>query len=845
MNQILERLRHALGGRYEVEGEIGRGGMATIYLARDLKHGRPVALKVLHSEFAASLGAARFLREIQIASRLTHPHILPVHDSGDADGLLYFVMPYVDGEALRARLCRDHRLPTIDVIRIAREVASALDYAHRHGVVHRDVKPENILLVDGQAVVADFGIARAVSREAHGDTLTEAGIAVGTPAYISPEQAASETDLDGRSDIYSLGCVLYEMLAGEPPFTGRTAREVIVKHWTVAPRPLRELAPDAPLGLCAAISRALAKSASERFATAAEFAAALGEDTAVVTRSIRNAIGIMNFTNLSGDATVDWLGSGIAETLTSDLKKLSRLRIIDPEKLVQTLGARAGSPMSDQDVYDLGRAVGARWMVWGTFQKAGDQIRITPHYTDTTGDDLRSAQKIDGPMDQIFALQDRVVVDLMRVIDIELSAKELEVIARPETVRLSAYEHYAKGRQLFNEFGRSAFDRAEEHFRQALAEDSDYALAHSGVGAILAFRYIARARREDLDEAIVHLERAISLDSDLAEPYGWLSYAYMREHRFTEAVRAGWRATELAPDSSLAAYFAGIAHHVAGAVEHRPEEYRDAIPFYVRSIELEPEYQVAHMNLGLIYLNDGQYEAARVLTAAAARIEESGTSKVIKFVGALTLRASVHRREGELDAAVRLLERALERYSASDHVYAENFTALSRCELGEIAHRRQASDLAVEHFSHAARLCEQFPQKLGIGYFLIRSRLGLAKAFHELGMRRDEEREYNAAAELWRTRTGYVFSWVWTGTDADAWFDFGSYHSAVGHRDAALLALTEAIDAGWRDVPGLRVDHGFRRLAGAPELDALCDTACARLALPAYSIPLTLKTAKS
>ena len=838
MTQIVERLRRALVDRYEVERELGRGGMATIYLARDLKHARPVALKVLHPELAASLGTERFLREIRIVSRLTHPHILPVHDSGAADGLLYFVMPYVDGESLRAHLTRSGKLAPAEVIRIGREVASALDYAHRQGVVHRDVKPENVLLVDRQAVVADFGIARAVGQAAQAERLTEAGIAVGTPAYISPEQAGGEDSVDGRSDVYSLGCVLYEMLAGEPPFHGRTAREVIMKHFAAAPRPLRELEPEAPLALCAAINRAMAKNPDERFVSAGDFAAALGDEVPLAAAPSRSAIGILNFSNLSADPTVDWLGSGIAETLTADLKKVTRLRVLDRGKLMQALGARAGQPMSEQDVFELGRTVGAHWIVWGTFQKFGDRIRITPHYTDLASGEILAAEKIDGPIADIFALQDRVVIDLMRVIDVELSPDELIGIARPETVRLGAYEHYAKGRQLFNEFGRSAFDRAEEHFRQALEEDADYALAHAGLGSILAFRYIARARREDLDRAIVHLERAIALDPGLAEPHGWLSYAYMREHRSEEAVRAGHRATELAPDSSLAYYFAAIAHHVKGAVEHRVQSYHEAIPLYVRSIELEPEYQVAHMNLSLIYLNSGDYAASRALAAAAARIEESGTSKVIKFVGALTLRASIHRREGEREAAAQLLDRALLRYRASDHVYAENFTALSWCELGELAYSRQINDVALEHFGRAVAICDQFPEKLGIGYFLIRARLGLAKAMHELGMKRDEQSAYDAAMDLWTTRAGYVFSWVWLGTDADAWFDFASYHSAAGHRDDALTALREAIASGWGELPALRTDHGFRRLSSDLAVTDLCAPIRSAPALPLYPAAL-------
>src|SRR5207253_1418427 len=265
------------------ERELGRGGMATVYLARDLKHGRPVAIKVLRPEIAAALGPERFLREIELAARLTHPHILALHDSGQAGGSLYYVMPYIEGESLRDRLEREGPLPLEDALRITREVASALSYAHGHDVVHRDIKPENILLSGGEAVVADFGIARAITAAAAG-TLTETGIAIGTPGYMSPEQATESERLDGRSDIYSLGCMLYEMLAGEPPYTGANARSVIAKQLTDPVPSVRRLRDTIPPAIDGAVSKALAKAPADRFVTAAQFAEALTPSAARAVR---------------------------------------------------------------------------------------------------------------------------------------------------------------------------------------------------------------------------------------------------------------------------------------------------------------------------------------------------------------------------------------------------------------------------------------------------------------------------------------------------------------------------------------------------------------------------------
>ena len=271
----LSSLQAALAARYTIERELGRGGMATVYLAEDLKHHRKVAIKVLRQELATALGPERFLREIATVARLHHPHILALHDSGEAGGFLYYVMPYVDGESLRDRLDREKQLPLPEALQITQEVADALSYAHSHAVVHRDIKPENILLESGHAIVADFGIARAVSA-AGDERLTGTGTVVGTPAYMSPEQATGEHELDGRSDLYSLGCVLYEMLAGQPPFTGPSVSSVVHQHIATPARPVTDIRPTVPVPISAAIARALAKTPADRFHPVGEFAAALG-----------------------------------------------------------------------------------------------------------------------------------------------------------------------------------------------------------------------------------------------------------------------------------------------------------------------------------------------------------------------------------------------------------------------------------------------------------------------------------------------------------------------------------------------------------------------------------------
>ena len=363
MTDLRDSVRHALSSRYQIVREIGRGGMATVYLAQDLKHGRQVALKVLRPEVAGALGADRFFKEIELAARLQHPHILGLLDSGTAGDLLYYVMPYVEGESLRHRLDRETQLQVDVAVTIAEQVADALDYAHRQGVIHRDIKPENILLSDGHAVVADFGIAKALTA-AGGERLTETGLALGTPYYMSPEQATAARNLDGRSDIYALGCVLYEMLAGTPPFTGSTGQAIMARH-SVDPVPsLRTVRGTVPGGVEWAISKAMAKVPADRFATAADFADALAHPerarlnraprrglvgaalvvgtvavVALVSRSgvlpalfggptAVRSLAVLPVENLTGDTAQIYLADGLTGQFVTDLAQLKALRVI-------------------------------------------------------------------------------------------------------------------------------------------------------------------------------------------------------------------------------------------------------------------------------------------------------------------------------------------------------------------------------------------------------------------------------------------------------------------------------------------------------------------------------------
>jgi len=457
---LLDSLREALADRYAVQRELGRGGMATVFLAEDLKHHRSVAIKVLHAELAAALGPERFLREIEIAARLQHPHILPLYDSGAAAGILYYVMPYVEGESLRDRLAREKQLPQDDVLRIATEVAGALAYAHTHGVVHRDIKPENIMLSGGTAVVADFGIARAVSA-AGGGHLTQTGTIIGTPAYMSPEQASGSDEIDGRSDQYSLACVVYEMLVGAPPFTGSNAQAIMARHSLDVVSPpsiVRATIPDAVEG---AILRALSKVPADRYPTTALFAEALttpsaatgarrratleragrrprrlawwgvpaaaialalvgyvavrsaraGRGTAV-TGLDRRHVAVLYFADESKGHSLGYLADGLTEALIDALRQVPALTVVSRNGAGAYRGTTA--PLDS-----VARALAVGTILRGSVDDAGGRYRVSVNLIDgASGADLGQRASFEQPAGAVLAIRDslaRKVAEFLRV----------------------------------------------------------------------------------------------------------------------------------------------------------------------------------------------------------------------------------------------------------------------------------------------------------------------------------------------------------------------------------------------------------------------------------------------
>jgi len=572
-------LAAALADRYRIEHELGRGGMATVYLAHDLRHDRSVALKVLNSDLSALLGAERFTQEIRVTARLRHPHILPLYDSGEAAGALYYVMPLVEGESLRARMEREPPVSVEEAVRLTREVADALAYAHDHGVIHRDIKPENILLENGHALVADFGIARASA--APGDPrLTRAGLSMGTPLYMSPEQASGEPDFDGRSDLYSLACVLFEMLAGQPPFTGSTPEAVLVQRFTRPPPRVSSTRPSVPASVDVALHRALARAPADRFDSMTRFASALTGPVVTVAGDQAKSIAVLPFTCMSTEADTEYFGDGMAEEIINALTQLPGLKVAARTSSFSFKG-------KNEDLRQIGEKLGVSTVLEGSFRRAGKRIRVTAQLIEVaTGYHLWS-ERYDREYADVFAIQDEIATGIAAKLKVTLAAGSHEQLVRPGTANVEAYDLYLKGRKATRHRGPELW-KAVDWFEQAIALDPDFALAHAGMAQALT----------------------------LATFWGLTPSSPVRDRALTAAARA------LASDPQLPE-----AHHANGVTALLLAYDRDtARRSWERAIELDPsnpESHILHAMFHLTYVRQDGAAAERELRAAIAQDPES------------------------------------------------------------------------------------------------------------------------------------------------------------------------------------------------------------------------------
>ncbi len=630
------RINESLNGRYMIERELGRGGMATVYLADDVKHRRKVAIKVLHPELAATIGTDRFLQEIETAARLSHPHIVPLYDSGAAGDLLYYVMPFVRGESLRQKLDREGRLAVDDAIRITRHVAAALSFAHGEGVIHRDIKPENILLHEGEAMVADFGIALAMTRSAT-TRLTATGMLVGTPEYMSPEQAIGEQGVDARSDVYSLACVLYEMLAGESPHHGPTPLAILAKRLTTPAPGVRRLRSEIPSRIERALEKALAPDPSNRFESAAAIAAALVETDAPAPRG--PTIAVLPFRNLSADPDNEYFADGITEDVIAQLSRIRSLRVISRTSVMRYR-------TREQSLRDIGAALEVTTILEGSVRRAANRVRIVGQLIDVASDHHLWSATYDRELTDIFAIQEDVALQIAAALRTTLTRDERTRIGREPTESLEAYELYLQGRHRYVRFTATGMREGIELFQRAIAVDPKYALAY--VGLALAYSELAETgempsdegRRMSKDAAL----RAIHLDPELGEAHCVLAVAkFMGEFDWAGAEQSFKRSLELTPGSA-------DTYDLYGRLCSSMCRFDEAITLQTRAYELDP---LVHRNdMATTQLRAGLYEDAR-RTAQRSIDGDPQSSR-----GHATL-AWTYAKQGQYAAALEHLRRAV------------------------------------------------------------------------------------------------------------------------------------------------------------------------------------------
>jgi TolB-like protein/tRNA A-37 threonylcarbamoyl transferase component Bud32/Tfp pilus assembly protein PilF len=682
---LRDQLQETLGSAYALERELGGGGMSRVFVATETRLKRSVVVKLMSPELAAGVSADRFEREIQLAASLQQANIVPLLAAGDMSGVPYYTMPFVEGESLRALLATRGALSIPETIGILRDVARALSYAHAHGVVHRDIKPDNVLLSHGTAVVTDFGIAKAISaaRTATGhETLTQVGTSIGTPSYMSPEQVAGDPEVDHRADIYAFGCMAYELLAGRPPFIAQTPQRVLAAHLTDTPQLLRELRPETPSSLASLIQRCLAKAPADRPASAHEIVQALeaittpsgGHATSGVPRMSRVAarrvglvgvaaavillltaagvvwrgravsadtadrsIAVLPLTNLSGEKSNDYFGEGLAEEITDALAKAG-LRVIG-RGTARTLVGRGMAPQA------VAQQLGVGAVLQGSVQRADNRLRITVSLLAAKDGALLWGDKYDRDIKDVFAVQDEIARSVAGQLRVKLAGAAGGRLVRKETDDPEAHALYLQGLYLWNRRTARTVRQAIGFFEQALQRDPGYARAQAGIamGYVVLPTYADVPPDDATSKGREAARRALAIDSTLPEAQSALALAYAYDYENANAERAFARSLTL--DSTFATtYFwhALLLGHVG--------RFDEAILASQRAHLLEPASLIIQTDVAQQLYNAGRFAAADSATDAVLRIDST-------FQLAMAFRGKILVEERRYDEAIAILER--------------------------------------------------------------------------------------------------------------------------------------------------------------------------------------------
>ena len=863
MPASIDDLKAALAGRYDIERELGRGGMATVYQARDVQHDRPVALKVLHSELAAALGVERFQREIKLAARLQHPHILSVYDSGTAADRLWFTMPFVEGESLRDRLTRERQLPVEDAVRLTREVALALDYAHRHQILHRDIKPENILLTDGQALLADFGIARALGGSE--ENLTGTGVAIGTPGYMSPEQATGERSLDARSDIYALGSVLYEMLAGEPPFSGPTAQAVIMRIVTEAPRPLAATRSAVTPDLAEVVNRAMAKAPADRYATAADFAQALGSaggamsgtTTAVavprrrgwglvavailaaaglgtwaVWRSSSHASGprriaVLPFENEGGPDDA-YFAAGITDELRSKLSAVPGLE-------VTARGSSSQYAKTTKSVKEIGKDLAVEYILTGTVRwskPAGGKstVRVTPELVQVSTGANKFSQPYQAELSDVFKVQSDIAEEVVQALDLALAtATEQRRDARP-TQNTQAYDAFLRGQQISQDLSvtdAGPLREAAAQYARAVGIDSSFADAWAALA--LVHTDLERTNPTVEGTALIKkaTERALAADPNN-------SLGHLARGRYLLIFGKDY-------DRALVEYQAGLKTDpnnvgllaAASAAEGTLGRWDEALTHARQAQRLDPRSVIPSRRLAQLLHDTRHYEEARVASNNALALAPTNTQLIqlaaINFgsMGRLdSIRALIDRSLKVTDTTTLLVRFAKfqEMMWVWDPSYWPRFTTLTPKDFdGDRGHwglkvggtyRLMGDTMRARAYGDSARMAfeaqlKDFPEEAQLHELRGRA-LALA------GVKDEAVREADLSLRLRETKLDAATGPYVRFQVARIFLRAGDYDRALDLIDELLKANSTDLTPAW-----LRIDPSFLPLKGHPRFEKL------------------------
>ena len=809
-------------GPYEVLELLGIGGMGEVYRARDSRLERTVALKFMRSGLSADQNQRkRFLREARAIASFSHAGIASMHDAGESEDGLYLAMEYVCGHTLDAEIGKGP-LPSEAVRNYSIQLATALEHAHARGILHRDIKPSNVMVSeDGTLKLLDFGLAQFIlTQEETLTMLTRPGSFVGTYQYCAPEVLSGRT-ATMCSDIYSLGVVMYEMACGRTPFAGLHERALVAAVLLGEAPPVRQRNPAVSEDMANVIGRAMAASARDRFRSAAELIAALRtmqdrpNNVAIVLERATPIVAVLDFENLSGDSESEWLATGIAETITTDLRKLKAVQVVSRERVQQLL-----KRIEDRtDTALIGRQLNARWLVMGTFQKAGNRIRITPKLVEAANADSAVMEKMDGAWDDLFELQDRVVSEILRALNLEIDSSSKRRISTPETLRLQAYEHYTRGQKGLLILGKDSIESSRQELEQAIEVDSDYAEAYSALGQTYAMRWIHRNDPDDLVRAAGCLERALEIDPESGTPYGRLAYVYLRQNKIQNALDAGHKGLRFDRSDYMCHYFVGLAAWTA-AFDISDIYFQQAVKHFLDAVEIEPALSAGWVNLATIALQTGLYDRAESLCSEVLSLRAAGRAIVELPFGEFIL-AETWTRRLDWAKALEWHERGLKYLSHINSVYKETAVALHCCGEAEIYLRQSKADEALSQLHRAWRTTQEFPNTMAHNRVLTRVKAGMSVAYFALGERARAEqllKEATSHLEMALLNPGGTIHGV---MPVDLCHSVAVAYAYTKNVDVAVSTLTKGVERGCRDAAWMQSDPQLKMLGQSGKIDPL------------------------